>query len=427
MPRATPSSIGLRPMSVDPLAPAHPVLALVAEFEERLAEVAAVDPGFMTTGDQETALLGLTALGGRLEELRLRVLAASGDVALEHGARDQAAWLAHAARLDRGASRRSLRLAEALAGRWPEVGRGVREGAVNLDQADVIVRALEALPHDLDREIVRAAEEHLVARASEFDPRALRIMGRRVLDVVAPEVGEDHERRQLEREEAHAARSTWLTSARRGDGTTEIRARVADAVADRLLTYLHAFSSPRRDHRARGSAAGDRRPYDQRLGHAFGAFLESVDPARLPLHGGDATTVVVTVDHTTLVTGLGVATVGDEPITAGEARRLACTAGIIPVVLGGESQVLDLGRTRRLFSRVQRKAMAVSDRTCRAEGCDIPAAWCEAHHGGAPWAAHGQTDLAEGVLLCSFHHHRAHDHRYRTERLAGGVRFHRRT
>jgi hypothetical protein len=146
------------------------------------------------------------------------------------------------------------------------------------------------------------------------------------------------------------------------------------------------------------------------------AFLEAVDPDRLPLHGGDATTVIVTLDHQTLLDRLdasGVALVGDEPISASQARRLACTAKILPAVLGGASEVLDLGRARRLFSPAQRKAMAIRDVTCRAEGCEIPAAWCEAH---------------DGALLCSFHHHRAHDHRYQTRRQpTGDLTFHRRT
>ncbi|HYG92222.1 MAG TPA: HNH endonuclease signature motif containing protein, partial [Nocardioides sp.] len=63
---------------------------------------------------------------------------------------------------------------------------------------------------------------------------------------------------------------------------------------------------------------------------------------------------------------------------------------------------------------------------CRAEGCTIPATWCEAHH-LHPWSQGGPTDLANGVLLCSYHHHRAHDHRYTTDRLPNGdYRFHRR-
>jgi hypothetical protein len=138
---------------------------------------------------------------------------------------------------------------------------------------------------------------------------------------------------------------------------------------------------------------------------------------------------VVTIDHDKLDHDLAVAglTTGT-PITASQARRLACGAGILPAVLDGRSQPLDLGRTKRLFTSTQRKAMAIRDRHCRAEGCDVPAAWCEAHHAAKPWTAGGNTDLADGVLLCSFHHHRAHDTRYDTTRLPNGqMRYHRRT
>ncbi|PWN00827.1 HNH endonuclease, partial [Nocardioides silvaticus] len=88
---------------------------------------------------------------------------------------------------------------------------------------------------------------------------------------------------------------------------------------------------------------------------------------------------------------------------------------------------LDLGRTRRLFSPAQRKAMRWRDQHCRAEGCTIPAGWCEAHHLD-PWANGGNTDLDRGVLLCSWHHHRAHDPTHTAEKLPNGdIRFHRRT
>ncbi|MDP2775884.1 MAG: DUF222 domain-containing protein, partial [Nocardioides sp.] len=299
------------------------------------------------------------------------------------------------------------------------------DGTVNLAQAEVITRAVEALPDEIDQVVRTAAEERLVTEAGQFGPRALRVMGRRILDVVAPEVSEGLEANQFKKEEEQAAKRTSLTTRRNGDGTTDIRIRVPDRVADRLLTYLNAFTAPRRE---RASAPDDRRPYDQRLGQAFGDFLEAADPDRMPLHGGDATTVLVTIDLKVLLGQLGVALIGDEPISASEARRLACMANIIPVVLGGESQVLDLGRTRRLFSPAQRKALAVRQPTCRAEGCDIPAAWCEAHHGADPWSRGGKTNLDDGDLLCSFHHHRVHDHRYRADRLPNGrVRFHRRT
>ena len=138
---------------------------------------------------------------------------------------------------------------------------------------------------------------------------------------------------------------------------------------------------------------------------------------------------MVMIDLDALRTGLGLAeTSTGEVLTATEARRLACTAGIIPVVLGGAGETLDLGRSRRLFSPGQRKAMAIRDRGCRAEDCDIPSAWCEAHHAHTPWSRGGRTDLAHGVLLCSLHHHRAHDRTWDTARLPNGdLRYHRRT
>ena len=144
----------------------------------------------------------------------------------------------------------------------------------------------------------------------------------------------------------------------------------------------------------------------------------------------DATTLVVTIPFDSLKHDLATAELLDDPddgrITAAEARRLACIAQIIPAVLGGQSQPLDLGRARRLFTSGQRKSLLIRDRTCRAQGCDIPGTWAEAHH-WIPWVQGGKTNLDDGVLLCSHHHHRAHDPTYDTERLTNGdVRFHRR-
>ena len=158
-------------------------------------------------------------------------------------------------------------------------------------------------------------------------------------------------------------------------------------------------------------------------------FLENLPDTGLPVHGGTTTSVMVTLGLDTLRTGIGVATTstGDR-VTAEQARRLACQARIVPVVLGRKGEVLDLGRSARLFSPAQRKAMAIRDRECTTEGCSIPAAWCEAHHWKQRWASGGRTDLADGKLLCSFHHHRAHDPAWQVHHHTNGsTTFHRRT
>ena len=408
----------------------HPVLGCVETIESALKETSHVPVIFMDPADKRTALLGLAQVEAQLVALKLRLMAVSDDVALGEGARDVAALLTHHTRGDFGANRRDLSLAEALDQRWHQVASALGQGQVNVAQARVISHALDELPAEkVGAELLAAAEAHLVAKAAEFGPRELRVLGRRILDIVAPEIGERHEAEQLLEEERRAEKRTSLVSTRLGDGTTRITIHLPDAVATRLHTYLEAFTSPRHQDSAPWGSEADRIPVDRKRGHAFCRLLEACDPQRLPAHGGDATTVIVTIPLTDLRQELGTGELGPaDKLSAAEVRRLACTASIIPAVLGGKSEVLDLGHGSRFFKPAQRKAMIVRDRECRAEGCTIPAAWCEAHHAKQSWAQGGRTDLADGKLLCTFHHHRAHDPGWVTHHHPNGsTTFHRRT
>ena len=430
----------------------HPILAAASDIRSLLKGVAGANPTFMSTTDKAAALRELVAAEAQLVELRLRVLADAGDLADATGAKDAAGWLAHQTRTRFADARADLAVAATLDRERPVLASGMRDGSVTLAQAHVIRRALDALPAAVDADTADRAEAHLVGCAAEFGPKELGRIGRRVLDVVAPEIAEAAEAARLADLETAAAERTRMTMRRQGDGTTRISALVPDAVATRLATYLEAFANPRaplaktyNNVPASGSndlgVTGDpftRLPYPRRMGEAFARFLETTDPSRLPIHGGDATTVIVTIPLASLraelatgdLSGAGLVPGDDltgDRITASEARRLACTAKILPAVLGGTGLPVDLGRAKRLFTPAQRKALLIRDRTCRAVGCDVPGTWCDAHHLD-PWHNNGPTDLDNGILLCPHHHHRAHDTGYRTDRLpSGDLRFHRRT
>ncbi|TQK69668.1 HNH endonuclease signature motif containing protein [Nocardioides sp. SLBN-35] len=415
-------------MSVATLAPPHPVVACAARVGAALAAVADVQPVFMSVAEKEAALVELARTEAGLAELKARILAAGDDIAAEHGARDVAAWFAHATQADPRAARAELHLAMALE-RRAVVARGMRSGAVSAAQARVIVEAVEELPAELGPVLAAEAEQTLVGYAAHHPPRELKRLGRRILEVVAPEVAEAEEGRRLEEEERRAREKASLRFRDLGEGRTRITGVLPTSVAERWKHYLQAFTSPRQ--RGGDAAREERVPQHRAYAQAFAALLELLDPARLPEHGGDATTVIVTIGVAQLCSDLGAAGViagdGEEAISASEARRLACQAQIIPAVLGGKGEVLDLGRRMRLFSKAQRRALRLRDRRCRAEGCTIPAAWTEAHH-LRPWSAGGPTDLANAVSLCSHHHHRVHERAYRPELLADGdVRFARRT
>jgi hypothetical protein len=416
----------------------HPFQRCGAAVAAAIDEAAGSSPTFLTTPAKAEVLTELSRQIARLEGMRLAVLAVADDVADEAATRSAGLWLAQTSRLERPEGRRLQRLAEALDRRYAELGSALWSGAISRPQADVIAAALDALPADVDDQTRLKAERHLVECAAEFGPRELRVLGRRVLDVVAPEVAEEHERRELARSERRAHQRMRVHRRELGDGLVRITADLPTLHADLLLTQLHAFASPRRDHLSddplgvldrRDPDTGERVPYSRLLAQGFCSLLERLPRSAAPQHGGDSASLVVMIDHDRLTEELGVAHLGTgQAITAGEARRLACNAGILPMVLSGKSQPLDVGRKQRFHTPAMRKALAVRDRECRVVGCDIPAAWCEAHH-LIPWAeAGGPTNVNDALLLCAFHHHRAHDKTYDLRRLPdGGVRFFRRT
>ena len=107
-------------------------------------------------------------------------------------------------------------------------------------------------------------------------------------------------------------------------------------------------------------ATGARVPGPARRGQAFCALIEHLPVDGLPVTGGSPVTVMVTLDWEKLREDVGTATTSAGGETSpGQARRWACGHGILPVVLGGDSVPLDLGRTRRLFTPHQIRAHMV--------------------------------------------------------------------
>ena len=156
------------------------------------------------------------------------------------------------------------------------------------------------------------------------------------------------------------------------------------------------------------------------LGHAFCEYVERYPTDRLPQAGGVNATVVVRMTMESLLGDSEQPATLDTGhlITAGQARRLACEAGLIPMVLGRKSQVLDVGREGRL-TKPQRVVLDERDKTCTAVGCDWPAWMCHAHH-DIHWSRGGKTDIDNGRLLRPRHHADAHSPTYEMNKTKHG-------
>ena len=230
--------------------------------------------------------------------------------------------------------------------------------------------------------------------------------------MVAPEIAEEHELQALQRQEALAEEACRFTIADDGHGLCHGRFTLPSHVGAMLKQAVLAINSPKHRHHS-GTPKG--------LGHAFCEYVTRYPVDRLPQAGGVDATVVVTMTLENLLGDSQTPALLDtgDRITADQARKLACEAGIIPMVLGGKSKILDLGRSKRLYDLHQRIAIRHRDKQCTTHGCDWPAAMCHVHH-NTPWSRGGNTNIADGRLLCPRHHSYAHSPKYEMKTIPNG-------
>lgn len=105
-------------------------------------------------------------------------------------------------------------------------------------------------------------------------------------------------------------------------------------------------------------------------------------------------------------TGFG-ATAHGQKLSPAQLRQELCHADVIPMIMNGQSQVLDLGRSERYFPDYMRQAILARDGGCIVPGCTVPPEHCEIHH-LTPWEAGGRTGIRDGTPACSNHHHAFH-------------------
>ncbi|MCF0096476.1 HNH endonuclease signature motif containing protein [Micromonospora sp. MH99] len=322
-------------------------------------------------------------------------------VAVAQGASSTAVWLRARLRLDVAAARRLVALAASVDVAPPGVREALADGAISVEQARVIADTVATVSAVAGGEVADKAVGVLVEWAGQFDPTLLRRMGTRILDHVAPDLADAADAAALAAEAARAARDRHVTVAEQTGGRLRLSG-VLDAEAAALLrAAIDPLSAP--------AGPDDTRCAGQRRHDALADVCRlALRTGELPEHGGDPAQVVVTTSYDGLARQLdaGVLDIGPH-LTPESVRRLACDAAILPAVLGGAGQVLDVGRQRRLISGPLRRALVLRDGGCTFPGCDRPPRWCAAHH-IRHWVDGGPTSLDNVVLLCGHHHRHVH-------------------
>lgn len=371
------------------------------QLDAVLVDVAALASA--VSGDASGLLEVVADIDGlcdRLQSMRMELLR-DAELVCEPGL--SVAERLHATnKVSRSSSRCDVRMARDLADRFPVVGQAWRDGRISGQQARGIVAGLKHLPLALSPSQLDACQADVVAFADRLDPDELRQVAERMAEVIDPERAEALEADRVERDAriAHARRS--LVAVPDHHGSMLIKGQVPIADGELFLAQLNALMPSAASYQVTGEVPGRAARRADALVRLCNIIANC---GRLPDVGGDRPQVLLTLDLKALINGIGCATVlaSGEPISAGQARRLSCDAHITPAVLGGASEPLDVGRTHRFFTKSIRAALVLRDQGCVFPGCDAPPLACEAHH-RQPWWAGGDTSIANGVLLCPYHH-----------------------
>ena len=161
-------------MTAAPL-PSHPVTETVAWVREDVRAVAETPVWSMPPGELGEVLVAVTRLAAQVAQLLMRLLvqAERSGVGQEVGARSAANWLAHTTRTTRPAVHRAARLAKRLDDAHADADTALANAEITLDQAQVIVDAVDALPTDLvATDTITEAESYLLEQARDHDAKA---------------------------------------------------------------------------------------------------------------------------------------------------------------------------------------------------------------------------------------------------------------
>jgi 5-methylcytosine-specific restriction protein A len=234
------------------------------------------------------------------------------------------------------------------------------------------------------------AEVQLAAKASEYTPSELLAWGTALVEALDQDGAEPDDRPPPQINELHLVRH-------RGRPGGTVKGRFDDAA---MFDAIGAVV----DAKAKPLTGEDDRSAAQRQAEALAEVCGFVlDRGDLPHTGGGRPHLNVLVRLEDLESRCRAAALDFGGTLSPESlRMLACDAAVVPVVMGGKGQPLDVGRLTRTIPDGLRRAVAARGAGCEFPGCGRPPSWCEVHH-VRPWQEGGPTALHNLAMLCRVH------------------------
>ncbi|MEC3977333.1 HNH endonuclease signature motif containing protein [Amycolatopsis sp. H20-H5] len=324
------------------------------------------------------------------------------DLGVEKGYRSTAMLLELTLRVSRKEAKARVAQATAV---LPLVRKALESGEINREHAHEIEHVLSQAPDSVSDEDLQVGEAALVELSQQAIPSVVRRVGRRMLAYWDLEDKDPGDRERKLSEPVREFRYRFLSDGRM-KYTGVFDAEFAQFVESLLIPLakpnpVDEFGNP------------DPRTLEQRNGDAVAAVFDLAGRAPdLPVKAGERAVVTVTIGLDELERRAGTAMLdGYGAVSASQLRRMCCDARVVPAVLNGAGEVLDLGRAVRTASPAQRRALIIRDRGCTGPGCSRGPKWCIPHHltyWTNPHGPGGPTDIVNLGLTCERCHHLLH-------------------
>lgn len=304
------------------------------------------------------------------------------------------------------------------------VADAVDAGELSLPAAQAIREGLGEPSATIDERALEGAAVRLLAAARDVPVRRLAADARALRDSLDAAGAAEREAALRERR--------FLRLTPQNDGMTKVAGLLDPESAAIVVAAFDQVTAPRRggprfvdsvDAQRAQRIVDDPRTTDQLVADAFVDMVRiagAADTGRVFAQKRPAVQVHVGLDQFASPEGTAKIEGQTVAVSALTAQRIACGSGFVPILFGADGP-LDVGRAQRLFTARQRVALAARDGGCRWAGCDRPPSWCEAHHVDEWERDDGATDVANGVLLCRFHHLNVHNNGWRIVRRGTGL------
>lgn len=278
----------------------------------------------------------------------------------------------------------------------PDTAEAMDDGAIGLDHARAISDGVRKLASGATPAEQAEAETLLAGQARFVGPRDVRVLADRLRYERDQDGAHHDEEQQVARRELHLGTNR--------EGMLTLHGQLDREAGAALRTALEPLAKPQ----PTDDGEPDPRSAAKRNADALVQLLDG-RAAESPAGGGIRRRVVVTIGLHALTERIGGGTLEatGEPLSATSVRRMACDAEIIPVVLGGHGEPLDIGRAQQSVPRHLRRLLLVRDGSCAFPGCDRPLGASHAHH-CQHWAEGGKTAIDNLVMLCAGHHRHLH-------------------